>query len=191
MSRSSIVFARADIANTDNGERSVNRRRLPSLIQTIVTDVCIKIIESYTRIAAALGLRSGKNALRKAFRQAARRQWYRTLKTLRELPLRDTRATRKCAQLMPAWQGLGEALNLDETSEKADYDHEMKKVAQLCAWTECEYHEKKPPNPTRVCAGCGEARYCSRLCQQKYAAICFDTSLARLTLAPQGLERRT
>ena len=128
---------------------------------------CVKIITTYTRVAAALGLRSGKNALRKDFRRAARRHWYRTLKILRELSLQHNRSTLNCARLVSAWEGLGEALNLEEASENMDYEREMKRVAQLCAWSGCEYHEKKPPHPTRVCVGCGEARYCSRPCQQK------------------------
>ncbi|VDC03323.1 unnamed protein product [Peniophora sp. CBMAI 1063] len=148
ISRSSLAFAQAEDVNSDD-------------------DVCVKIIKSYTRIAAALGLRPGKNALRKDFRQATRRHWYSTLKTLREMPLRDSKTSRKCAQLVPAWEGLGEALNLEEASEQADYEREVKRVAQLCAWPQCEYHDQKPPNPTRACVGCGEARYCSRACQQK------------------------
>ncbi|KZV69292.1 hypothetical protein PENSPDRAFT_487228 [Peniophora sp. CONT] len=148
MSRSSIVYARAESAQADD-------------------QVCMEIIRGYTRVAAALGHRSGKNTLRKAFRQAARREWYRTLKTLREISLQDRRAARKCARLVPAWREFGRALDLDEESEKADFDREMKKAAQLCAWKDCEYHERRPPHPTRACAGCAEARYCSRLCQQR------------------------
>ncbi|KZV69289.1 hypothetical protein PENSPDRAFT_487195 [Peniophora sp. CONT] len=152
MSRSAIIFARADAADSDNME---------------VANVCVRIINAYTRVAAALGMRSGKNALRKDFRQAARRHWYRTLKTLRELPPRDQRTTRRRSQLIDAWERLGVALKLEEINEKTDYEREVKKAAQLCAWVQCEYHEKKPPQPTRACVGCGETRYCSRACQQK------------------------
>ncbi|KZV69290.1 hypothetical protein PENSPDRAFT_486919 [Peniophora sp. CONT] len=148
MARSSILYVQTDTTKVDH-------------------NTCLKIIEDYTRIAEALHLRAGKNTLRKAFRQAARREWYPTLKVLRELPLRDRRTLPKCTKLIPAWQDLGRALGLDEANEKADFEREMKKAAQMCAWFECEYHEKKPPHPTRACVGCAEARYCSRLCQQK------------------------
>ncbi|VDC03322.1 unnamed protein product [Peniophora sp. CBMAI 1063] len=128
---------------------------------------CVEMIQLYTRIAVALGLRTGKNTLRKSLRQATRREWYRVLKWLRQQPLRDRGTSRKCTDLIPAWQGLGRALDLDEASEKADFEREMKKAAQMCAWVECDYHVEKPPHPTRACVGCAETRYCSRLCQQR------------------------
>ncbi|VDC03336.1 unnamed protein product [Peniophora sp. CBMAI 1063] len=149
VSRSSIIYARSDavLGEDDNA--------------------CVEALKIYTRIAAALSLRTGKNLLKKVFRQAARREWYRTLVALREIQLRNEEAKRKCTPLISAWQTLGRALNLDEASEKIDYEREMKKAMQMCAWLKCDYHQKRSPHPTRACLGCAEARYCSRECQQK------------------------
>ncbi|KZV69291.1 hypothetical protein PENSPDRAFT_486920 [Peniophora sp. CONT] len=129
--------------------------------------VCHRAIDHYTKIAAVLGLRSGKNALKEAFQQATQRVWYRTLKTLRDHRSSDIRGKHKCKQLILAWQVFGKTLDLVEADEKAAYDREMKAAAHLCGWSGCKYHEKEPPHPVRTCAGCGEVRYCSRPCQQK------------------------
>lgn len=59
---------------------------------------------------------------------------------------------------------LGKTLGLEVEREKEAYE---RKAAQMCGWRECQFHETKPPMPTRVCAGCGEVRYCSKGCQKR------------------------
>lgn len=84
------------------------------------------------------------------------------------MPARGQAASRRrCARLAGNWLALGLATGLDEEEEKEGFEREMRRAAQKCAWKECEYHKRRPPWPTRACVGCGEARYCSRLCQQK------------------------
>ena len=99
-----------------------------------------------------LKLRSGKNEFRKRFKASLRREWYPTLKILRELedagPQRDG--------LTEAWQSFGEAMDLDEVREKQEYEVECRRAAdRRCSWDKCDYHAKRPPK-TRVCVGCNE-----------------------------------
>ncbi|KZV70225.1 hypothetical protein PENSPDRAFT_651748 [Peniophora sp. CONT] len=122
-----------------------------------------RVIEVFTDVARALNLRSGKNEFRKRFKLLLRREWYPTLKVLRET--KDAGPQRQ--SLEEAWQSFGDAMNLDEAREKHEYELDMKRAAdRRCSWRDCEYHVKKPPK-TRACVGCNEARYCSKACQRK------------------------
>ncbi|VDC00741.1 unnamed protein product [Peniophora sp. CBMAI 1063] len=123
-----------------------------------------RVLEVFIEISGALNLRSGKNEIRKKFKQSLRRGWYSTLKHVRELedagPQRD--------DLLEAWQSLGHAMHLNEAQEKRDYEAECRRAAERrCSWPQCVYHSNKPPAKTRVCKGCDEVRYCSRACQKK------------------------
>lgn len=185
-----LVFARADVTEVDSGERLSRYICLLSLIAQ----------PRHRRLRQNLyGLHTCGRCFRPTYRQERAQKGFPPggeaplvphVKTFRELPLQDTQATSKCAQLIPAWKGLGQALKLEEAKEKADYEHEIKKAAQLCAWVKCEYHEKKPPEPTRACVGCGEARYCSRPCQQKYVFVLLYHATFPDSSPLQGLERR-
>ena len=150
------------------------QQRCKELANLSLIAVCHRAIDRYTEIAIVASLRSGKNTLCKALRQATQGQWYRTLKSLRELLLSGQGNSSKCTALLTRWQRFGQALELDEVREKVEYDREMKKAAQLCAWAQCVYHQEKPPSPVRTCVGCGEVRYCSKTCQQKCVALRLD-----------------
>lgn len=103
------------------------------------------------QVAGGLGL-SKKNEFRKRFKLALRREWYPTLKALKETKFAPQRE-----ELLGAWNSLGNAMNLDETLERQEYERESKRAAdRRCSWRQCEYHTKKPPK-TRVCIGCDEA----------------------------------
>ncbi|VDC00740.1 unnamed protein product [Peniophora sp. CBMAI 1063] len=120
------------------------------------------VVDVFTAMAGALHLRSGKNEFRKRFKLSLRREWYGTLRALRDM--HDPGLQRD--DLLEGWQALGDAMDLDETRERLEYEHELKHAAdRRCSRTACEYHTKKPPK-TRVCVGCNEARYCSRVCQR-------------------------
>ncbi|KZV70228.1 hypothetical protein PENSPDRAFT_455102 [Peniophora sp. CONT] len=122
-----------------------------------------RAVDVFAKVAGALHLRSGKNEFRKRFKLSLRREWYPTLKALREME----DAGPQLGGLLEAWQALGDAMDLDEAREKLEFEHESKRAAdRRCSWNECQYHAKKPPK-TRVCVGCNEARYCSRACQRK------------------------
>ncbi|KZV74142.1 hypothetical protein PENSPDRAFT_749639 [Peniophora sp. CONT] len=101
-----------------------------------------------------------------AIEQSIKPDWYPTIHVLRDLSSRDGESPGRCKQMIKVWTDLGNALGLQEKKEKARYERERKRVAQLCAWEECEFHQVTPPTSTRACAGCGEVRYCSRACQQ-------------------------
>ncbi|KZV74107.1 hypothetical protein PENSPDRAFT_236311 [Peniophora sp. CONT] len=126
------------------------------------------VIGTYTIIArgAQARGRDRDGELFEMISRAVKIEWYPTVHGLRLLALHNVQAEPKCQQLITAWIKLGNVLGLQEEKEGVEYERERKRVAQLCAWRECEFHEKKPPAATRTCAGCSEVRYCSRECQQ-------------------------
>ncbi|KZV74114.1 hypothetical protein PENSPDRAFT_749611 [Peniophora sp. CONT] len=101
-----------------------------------------------------------------AIKQSVKPDWWPTLHSLHELMSLGIDTALRCHQMIKVWMDLGDALGLEKTKEKAAYERERKRGAQLCAWKECEFHKVMPATPTRTCAGCGEVRYCSRACQQ-------------------------
>ena len=106
----------------------------------------------FVQTACALNLRSGKNEFRKRFKSSLRREWYPTLKTLRELPNAPQRE-----DLLAVWESLGDAMDLDEAREQQQYELDLKRSAnRRCSWRQCEYHSKAP-SKTRACVGCDEA----------------------------------
>ena len=122
-------------------------------------------------MAGALKLRSGKNEFRKRFKLSLRREWYPTLKALRETE--DPGPQRH--GLLEASKALGDAIDLDETRERLEYEHELKHAADWrCSWNDCEYHAKRPPK-TRVCVGCNEAVSASYL--SRYPCADYISSL--------------
>ncbi|VDC00742.1 unnamed protein product [Peniophora sp. CBMAI 1063] len=121
-------------------------------------------VGGWIKIATALNLRRGKNEMRKKFKQSLRREWYPTLNRLRFAPCADEVRRKK---IILIWETLGLTMQLEESKEKADYEREIKRTAQFCAWKDCRFHTVKPDMPTRACAGCDEVRYCGKPCQQK------------------------
>lgn len=105
-----------------------------------------------------MNMRSGKNTLRKTFKQQMHHEWYPTLQYLRGHPFHNRVGTDK---LLAAWEELGTTTGLSEEQEKAEHAREAKKAAAQrahhCAWKECKYHTVKHPMPTslRACSGCG------------------------------------
>ncbi|KZV76042.1 hypothetical protein PENSPDRAFT_646589 [Peniophora sp. CONT] len=100
------------------------------------------------------GLRAGANA-----------EWWPTLRYLqkavpsaRNMKLRIQVATEK-------WVAFGTALGLDATNERQRHERELRK---RCSWRECQYHKESLPEVNiKACAGCGETRYCGRICQKR------------------------
>lgn len=102
-----------------------------------------------------------KNVLGKAMKQAMRRQWYPTLRAIRPYSKQSVDMN----NLVTTWYSLGRGMGLDEKKEKEEYDREVKRLGQFCAWKECGFHTAKPETPLSACKGCGEVRYCGRACQ--------------------------
>ena len=121
-------------------------------------------ISEWIKIGTALSLRSGKNEMRKRFKQSLRREWYPALKRLRVEKCRSEAHRKK---IVDAWEAFGATMSLDERKEKASHEREMKRATPFCSWKDCRYHTVKPETPTRACAGCDEVRYCGKPCQQK------------------------
>lgn len=106
--------------------------------------------------AVAMNKLSPKNTLRKTIPQGFREQWYPTLAFLRRTRTGST-SIGEHDQLTMAWQTLGEELGLNENTQKADYEREIRKALRRCAWKGCQYHEKEPPVSLRACKGCADA----------------------------------
>ncbi|KZV71715.1 hypothetical protein PENSPDRAFT_684347 [Peniophora sp. CONT] len=123
-------------------------------------------LDGFRTCAIAMNKLSPKNTLRKTIRQGFREQWYPTLAFLRRTRTGST-SIGEHDQVTLAWQTLGEELGLDENTQKADYEREIRKALRRCAWKGCQYHEREPPVALRACKGCADARYCSSTCQRK------------------------
>ena len=62
------------------------------------------------------------------------------MKALRELPDAPRREG-----LLESWKSLGDAMDLEESREKREYELELERAAERrCSWRECEHHLKKP-----------------------------------------------
>ncbi|KZV74143.1 hypothetical protein PENSPDRAFT_648341 [Peniophora sp. CONT] len=124
-------------------------------------------IDSYMVIATGSRARGSERdkGLFNLIKHFARPCWYSAIDSLRIISSRDAEAGSRCQHVLQAWIDLGAALGLQEEEEKVAYEREKKRVAQFCAWKECQYHQTAPSTPTRACAGCREVRYCSRSCQ--------------------------
>ncbi|KZV66322.1 hypothetical protein PENSPDRAFT_96114 [Peniophora sp. CONT] len=133
----------------------------PSVGDYTPTEVATAICTHYEAFGVTFNLLAEKNVLGKAMKQALRRQWYPTLRAIR--PYSKQSADLKT--LSKTWYSLGSSLGLDEKEERVEYERETKRLGQLCAWKECQYHTVKPATPLSACKGCGEARYCGRACQ--------------------------
>ena len=124
----------------------------------------------YASFASVVNMRSGKNTLRKTMRHSLRQEWYKTLLEIRSEKRNATHwqgAHRpEIDALEQAWIALGVGVQLDEETERRDYEREAKKAAMVCSWRSCQYHHEKPPTPLLMCKGCGKAKYCSRECQK-------------------------
>ncbi|VDB84264.1 unnamed protein product [Peniophora sp. CBMAI 1063] len=124
------------------------------------------VLSFYVLIAGGVQAQSGREQLHELLLQSIRPVWYRTIHHLGRIQRRDTSIAKKCLKLISVWMKLGDILALEEDAEKKEYERSMKREAQMCAWAACQYHKMPSGSPTRACAGCGEARYCSRPCQQ-------------------------
>ena len=91
--------------------------------------------------------------------------WWFTIDTLHALMSIDIETAMRCNRITKVWMELGGTLGLDKKQEKAAYESEKKRVAQLCGWRECEFHTVVAPTATRLCAGCGEV--VRRICRTR------------------------
>lgn len=94
----------------------------------------------------------------------AKDQWYQELKVW-GTPMEELRSSAQYQRLVLAWVSLGEALGLDENTERILFDAER---ARLCSWRSCAHHREPAEKTLSICKGCKEARYCSRECQTRY-----------------------
>ncbi|KZV74074.1 hypothetical protein PENSPDRAFT_235220 [Peniophora sp. CONT] len=124
------------------------------------------ILSVYVVIAGGVQAQVGREQLHELLLQSVRPEWYRIIHDLRRRSKRDPQVAKKCEKLLSIWKKLGDTLDLVEDTERKEYERDMKRTAQLCGWSECQYSKVPSGSPTRACAGCGEVRYCSRSCQQ-------------------------
>ncbi|KAI0316767.1 hypothetical protein OF83DRAFT_218764 [Amylostereum chailletii] len=105
--------------------------------------------------------------LRRDVSKGAHASWYPTLRLLRSEQQRSFPGLGKPLQdLIQLWTSLGTEVGLSELRERDRYEREG---LRHCAWKLCRYHIEKPESALSACQGCGEARYCGRTCQTKFA----------------------
>ena len=126
----------------------------------------MRAINTYITLAGGAQARGGRGELVDSMTRALQAHWYPTIRDLNAAEASDIyhAASPKVVEPLKRWIELGRTLGLELEQQKELYDRRM---AQMCAWRDCQYHQTKPPTPTRVCAGCGEVRYCSRECQKR------------------------
>lgn len=79
----------------------------------------------------------------------------------------DDRAGIRIRVLIRKWKEFGVSLGLDAEQERARREEEARIG---CSWLECPRREQNIAGDEpvlRKCAGCGEAKYCSRECQSR------------------------
>ncbi|KZV70552.1 hypothetical protein PENSPDRAFT_440532 [Peniophora sp. CONT] len=124
-------------------------------------------MKTFTALARAVNLRSGRNNLRKILRQSMRQEWYPALSCIRDREeLGILTNPEKHASVIAEWKWFGESIGMDEEEAKRDHERRLKRDAQLCSWHDCQYHSTRAPISLMTCKGCGEVRYCSRHCQR-------------------------
>ncbi|KZV63036.1 hypothetical protein PENSPDRAFT_691971 [Peniophora sp. CONT] len=94
-------------------------------------------------------------------RARAPSQWLQSLKRLRDAQKRGW----SYAEVIRSWRIFGIALGLDQVAEEERYRGRDLKL--FCSLSRCEYHTERPPK-SLSCKGCGEVKYCSRLCQVRH-----------------------
>ena len=104
-----------------------------------------------------------------AMKVAARVHWWPTLAHLKRAKYRGSDGS---TSMTDAWRELGLLLGFNVKQERERHEEEAR---NNCSWRDCPRRgevtsEGKPA--LRKCAGCGEAKYCSRECQLRYRDSC-------------------
>ncbi|VDB82895.1 unnamed protein product [Peniophora sp. CBMAI 1063] len=97
-------------------------------------DVLLGIMSSYTEISRAVNRMSAKNPVRKVLRSSLRDEWYPTLAMLQvessRPRVRKAASKEQLVALIAGWRTLGEAIDLEETQEKAEHERRIKRQSQ-------------------------------------------------------------
>ncbi|KZV75675.1 hypothetical protein PENSPDRAFT_646971 [Peniophora sp. CONT] len=129
-------------------------------------DYVLEFCRANEHLGQRLAARSGKNALRKDYQRALRQEWAPLLIAPDNLhTLNHPDGVRIIKLVRQAWWRLGSVgAGFNEEKEKKEYE---KRAEKMCSWRECCWHTIEPPSPTKLCQGCGEARYCGSPCQRR------------------------
>ncbi|KZV66298.1 hypothetical protein PENSPDRAFT_95170 [Peniophora sp. CONT] len=131
---------------------------------TALTDFIEVAQEIVTHSTSSSGRNGRKSGLHLNLRDVLKVEWFPTYANLIVRPA-AARETMRQTKLRETWVNLGEIVGLDLEREYAEVKREGRRRETCCAWKDCQWHRVPPPNPPRVCKGCGEVRYCSKTCQ--------------------------
>lgn len=93
--------------------------------------------------------------------------WHLFDAVLQAVPTRGYELSYRKQELMKSWRRLGAALQLDLRRAPRQLEGPGSATQTCCAWLLCQYHAQEPPHALKACAGCSEARYCSKSCQSR------------------------
>lgn len=142
-----------------------------SLLDAVMNG-CLLALQTFSDVAQGIvahsisggGQQGRKSGLHITLRDALKIEWFPTYANLIATASADQEAPRQ-SQLKKAWLHIGEVVGLDLEREYAEVKRDARRKETCCAWKDCQWHRTHPPNPPRVCKGCGEVRYCSKSCQ--------------------------
>ncbi|KZV62353.1 hypothetical protein PENSPDRAFT_658201 [Peniophora sp. CONT] len=105
-----------------------------------------------------------ERVFRESMRSRARAVWWPSLRGAQNTKyLNGHKNIPQMARLTDTWASFGRALGLDASKEQARHE---KATLGRCAWRDCQYHKKAADTVLLSCKGCGEVRYCGRVCQK-------------------------
>ncbi|KZV66292.1 hypothetical protein PENSPDRAFT_95096 [Peniophora sp. CONT] len=143
-----------------------------SLRDSLLSD-CLHVLNMFITIAEVIvkqstiegGTSGRKSGLHVALHDALKPVWLPTYTDFESGIRQAGKESARQTEMKEAWVRYGEIVGLNLERERAEVRRDARRRETCCAWKDCQWHRVPPPNPPRVCKGCGEVRYCSKTCQ--------------------------
>ncbi|KZV73899.1 hypothetical protein PENSPDRAFT_251980 [Peniophora sp. CONT] len=127
----------------------------------------VHLVASAAELYKDCTVNSSGHGVMNALRAEVSPYWHRFNAVILALPSRGYKIGYRKKELAKLWRRLGAALQLDP--RRAPRQVEGPQIGSttqaFCAWPLCPYHDQEPPHALKACAGCSDARYCSKQCQ--------------------------